>query len=53
MKTIELKAQTISGHTVTIPVTATAIHAETGIVMVELNQPTDSQWEELSKKYQK
>lgn len=53
MKIIELTGTSTTGRTETVQAVATSIHAETGVVILELNQSTDSQWEELVKKYQK
>lgn len=50
MKTIELKAQTLTGRMVTITATATEYHPKTGAPIVNLPQMDDEQWQELAKK---
>lgn len=53
MKSIELKAQTLTGRVVTITATVIAYHPRTGAPIVNLRQMDDEQWQELAKKLNK
>ena len=53
MKTIELKAQTLTGLVVTITATVIAYHPKTGAPIVNLPQMDDEQWQKFAKKLNK